>query len=523
MTDLEVIKLNESFVIIKCGSPSIEKELTNLFAIYPENYKWTPAYRMRQWDGKIKFFKKWDNSLPIGLTYKLEKFIKRAGYDITYDYKDIEDVDELTFHEFVGSLNLTYPPRDYQLEATYDACKFKKMSIESVTSSGKSLIIYMISRWVVNEGGRMLIVVPTTSLVEQLYGDFMEYGYNCADNVHKIYSGQSKFFEKPIIISTWQSIYKEPTIFENFGGLIIDESHGAKAKSLTAISQACINAKYKIGLSGTYPDKKLAEYYSIVGSLGPLKKYTTDKDLEQRGIIAKLSLVKVFLTYPEWFRKKVFDLVHDTKFDDDGNPIPNYFAELDALIDCCERTEFIAKIVKNLNQNVIILFNRIKHGKAIKEELQTILNDRIIFYVDKDIPTMEREMIRATTERKNNVVIVASYGTFRQGINIKNLHYIIFATSYKKKIPVLQSIGRGRRIKEGKEWIKVYDLIDALKWEYEDDVEIENDDGSISIEKMKTQWINYTLRQFFKRSSYYKEREFRTKSIFYDIEMAENL
>ena len=152
---------------------------------------------------------------------------------------------------FVRSLRLPYRIRDYQLRGLYQAIKYNRKLLLSPTGSGKSLIIYTLVRWHRLKKREILIIVPTISLVSQLENDFKEYGWNVRD-VHKIMGGEEKYVDHPVVISTWQSIYKEPKrFFERFDVIIGDEAHQYKAKSLTGILTKCHDAKYRVGLTGT--------------------------------------------------------------------------------------------------------------------------------------------------------------------------------------------------------------------------------------------------------------------------------
>ncbi len=469
--------------------PGIAAELAEAFSFYVPGYKFMPAYRHKVWDGKIRLFNRLTNELGAGLWLHLKGFCNDRQYElevIDNDYgipfgKD----DPKDFRDFFSEANLPLKPRAYQLEAAWIALKRYRSLLLSPTGSGKSYIIYMIIRYYMDyliSSKKILIIVPTTSLVEQMYSDFDSYKLDVNKHCHRIYSGKDKVTKKLITISTWQSIYKFPRKwFEQYGMVFGDECHGFKSKSLSSIMNKSVNAKYRIGTTGTLDGTQTHELM-LESLFGPVYEVTTTKALQDNETLAPLDIKVLLLNYPEAVKK------------DFGKK--TYQEEIDFIISHNARNKFIYKLALKLEGNTLILFSRVDaHGKVLYDLINTNKEEqRKAFFVSGEVDTADREAIRGIVEKQKNAIIVASLGTFSTGINIRNLHNIIFASPSKSQIRVLQSIGRGLR-KSDRE-TKLFDLTDDLHWK-------------------KRQ--NYTLLHGAERLKIYKKEKFKFKVIQVDI------
>ncbi len=321
-------------------------------------------------------------------------------------------------------------------------------AIMGPNGSGKSLIIYLITRYY-NE--KTLIVVPTTSLVSQLATDFAEYGFDSGSKVHSIYAGQDKQTDKPITISTWQSIFKmHRTWFDQFKLVIGDEAHQFKAKSLTSIMEKLYECPYRFGFTGTL-DGSLTNETTLEGLFGPVEKVTTTSKLMEQGHVAELKIKNLILQYTPEIRKQCKDY--------------DYQTEIDFLVRYEPRNRFITNLASSLKGNSLVLYQFVdKHGKVLYDMISKKNTDRKIFYIHGGVDAEDREEVRAIVEKENDAIIVASYGTFSTGINIRNLHNVVFASPTKSRIRTLQSIGRGLRTTEGKNNVTIYDIADDLKY-----------------------------------------------------------
>lgn len=494
-------KVDEATLFVECNE-QIGREMSNFFSVYAPNYRWAPTYKSGFWDGKIRFFD-YKNHLPIGLIHKAKLFAKQGGYEVVQSYKQHPELDREEFVRFVKSLNITddkgepMTPRDYQLEAAYDACSKRHVCMEVPTAGGKTLIMYIIARFFEKIGKRLLCVVPSVSLVEQGYGDFFSYGWeDLSQYVHMIYAGKRKDTFCPIIISTWQSLQpklkEDPEYFQQFDGLLVDEAHGAKATVLKDLCKSCTNASWRMGLSGTYPEDKTADRFTIEGGLGPVKKFTTYKELQDKGHIAGLKIFTIILKYPLATKRRCYD--------ECGG---DYQLESDFINGLPERNNFIRNMAKSFDKNGLILFTKIeKHGEPLKEALSTIEGKKLLYIVGS-VDVKEREMSRMIAEKRNDVIILGSFGTMSTGINIKNIHYIVFASGYKSRIKVLQSIGRGLRKHGEKVDLILYDIID---------------DMSFSSKADGIRYINHAVKHWKERTKIYQEQGFSYKWIEYKVE-----
>jgi superfamily II DNA or RNA helicase len=500
MTDIIIEKKNESYIYI-FGEQSTLQELSDIFTFYAEGYKFHPSYKAKYWDGKIRLLKQVSRNrseLYFGLIDQVISFCESRGY--TYEIKgainqsiklDKKEIESFTSNLKLTSKGETIEPRDYQYKGFLDAVSRKRLLLLSPTSSGKSLIIYLICRYLIDSGNKGLILVPNISLVHQLYSDFEDYAnaidWNTGDYCHKIYQGQDKSSEKQINISTWQSLYtiKDKGFFEQFDFVLCDEVHTAKATSLTGILEKCLNASYRIGLTGTLDNLKVNEK-TLIGLFGSINKVITTRELIDRKQVANFNIKCLVLKYDEATCKAI------KKF--------KYQEEIKYLITNNKRNNFIKNLSLSLDKNTIILFNFVEtHGKVIYELLLNSKhrNGRNIYFIHGGVDGDERERIRHIMETESNAIIVASVGTMSTGVSIKNLHNIIFAISGKSRIRNLQSIGRVLRLHNEKEIATLYDIVDDL-----------------SVGKHQ----NFTLLHFLERVKTYSQEkfEFKLKKIPFD-------
>ena len=445
---IEITKKDEVYLKINCEA-GVAQEICDYFTFSVPGYTFMPAYRMKIWDGKIRLFNIHNRVLYGGLLEYVFKFAENRHYEVVPDGDWWKPIKIEENKNFIDNLKLPFEPRDYQLNAFHHALSYKKTLLVSPTASGKSLIIYLIVRAL---NVKTLIIVPTTSLVSQLYADFQEYGWDSAKYCHQVYAGQDKVSDKKVVISTWQSIYKlGRKLFEPYKLVIGDEAHGFKSKSLTAIMTKCVNAEYRIGTTGTL-DGTQTHKLVLEGLFGKIYKVTTTKKLIDRKQLASFRIAIIVLKYPdevcEQFRKI------------------KYVDELEFIVGHEKRNKYIRNLVLSLDGNTLLLFRLVKkHGRIlynmIKEEADV---NRKTFFVYGGTETDTREQIRAIAETEQDAIIVASYGEYSTGINIRNLHNIIFASPSKSRIRNLQSIGRGLRLSDNNQETVLYDITDDMRW-----------------------------------------------------------
>ena len=477
-TNLLIIeKKNEVYITIECEA-DIQREISEFFTFYVPGYKFMPAFRTRMWDGKIRLFSQKTKEIYFGLYPYIKAFAEERGYVIVCG-KDLEidnKVDKDTVKHFCNSLGQKFQARDYQIDAVYSNLKLNRSLLLSPTASGKSFIIYALIRYYTHllKDKKCLLIVPTTSLVEQMYKDFQDYGWNVKKNCHRLYSGYSNQTDKKVLISTWQSLYKLPKkYFEQFGAVFGDEAHLFKSKSLTEIMTKLIDCKYRIGLTGTL-DGAHTHKLVLEGLFGAVNKITSTKKLMDKKQLSDLVVRCLILKHTEENCK----MVASGKYQD----------EIDYLVSSKSRNNFIKNLALKLQGNTLILFQLVeKHGKGLYELIRDKAENRDVFFVYGGVDAEQREQVRAITEKSNNAIIVASYGTFSTGINIRNLHNIIFASPSKSRIRNLQSIGRGLRLGDNKVNATLYDIADDMQYKSKE---------------------NFTLKHFQERINIYTEEEF---------------
>lgn len=455
--DIVVRKINDVYIHLACDG-GVRQELSDYFTFYVPGYKFMQSFKNKMWDGKIRLFDLRSNKLYAGLYSHLQKFAEERDYTIeSVDVGKLEDISQDNVLKFSNELSLPFPAYEYQLRAATIGLQGKRRMLISPTGSGKSLIIYILARYYISlRQKRVLVIVPTTSLVEQLSSDFIAYGQN--DNafsdkwIHKIYSGKEKDPSSPIVVTTWQSIYKMPkSWFDQFGMVVGDEAHTFKAKSLSTIMENLTDCAYRIGTTGTL-DGTLTHRLVLEGMFGSVYQVTTTKELMDDDKLAQLDIKALVLKYSDDECK----LIKGKK----------YAEEIDFIVSHPKRNNFIKNLALAQTGNTLVLFNLVgKHGKPLFKLIREAADEnRKVFYVSGETDVADREAIRGITEKENNAIIVASLGTFSTGINIKNLHNIVFASPSKSQIKVLQSIGRGLRKSDDGRPCTLYDLCDDLHW-----------------------------------------------------------
>ena len=484
MSDLILHKKNEAYIQFECDR-GIAQELSDYFTFFVPGHQFTPAFKSRIWDGKIRLADLRSFTIYHGLVPYIEIFCKERDYtlEIDSDVSVTQNFSLVEAKEFVDTLELPHEIRDYQLKSFVQAIRNKRMLLLSPTASGKSLVLYCIIRYLQIENERGLLIVPTTSLVEQMYKDFEDYGYDSEQYCHRQYSGKDKHTNKFLTITTWQSIYKNPgEYFEQFDFVLGDEAHQFKAKSLTTILSGCVNAKYRIGTTGTL-DGTQTHKLVLEGLFGPVYKATSTADLIDKGQLASFKIKCLILKHPESVCKMARSW--------------DYNQELEYIVMNTARNNFIRNLALSLNGNTLILFQFVeKHGKSLYANIKEHAKNRHVFFVFGGTDVEIRESVRAITEKERDAIIVASYGTFSTGVNIRNLHNIIFASPSKSRIRNLQSIGRGLRIGDNKDEAVLFDI---------------SDDFRIG------KYTNYTLKHFVDRVRIYDDEKFKYK--FYNIEL----
>lgn len=493
---IKIEKINNVYIRVYSDS-SIAQELCDFFTFEYPGAKFTPQYRAKLWDGKVRMFDINRKTMYVGLLPYLIKFAETNQYEVEMMNdvlpKNTIDVQEVVdYAKWLNPCSRGNPIeiRDYQVEAVHKALTDERVLLVSPTASGKSFIIYTTMRYHLEQNRKCIIIVPTTSLVEQLYADFEDYsssnGWKPSKHCQKLYSGFTKEFTSDVLITTWQSIYKQPAAWLNqFDVIFGDEAHQFKAKSLTSVMDKMTSIQYRIGTTGTLDNKKVHQLV-LEGIFGPVHRVTTTKQLMDTNQVANLKITCLVMKYAEETRKLITNKMQ-------------YPDEINFLISHEKRNKFIRNLAINSTGNTLVLFQMVaKHGKILYEMIkEKAHDDRKVFFIYGGTDVEAREEARKLTEKETDAIIIASFGVFSTGINIPSIQNVIFASPSKSKIRNLQSIGRGLRLKDGKTHCNLYDISDDLHWK---------------------SWKNHTLGHFAERLKTYSEEKFKFKIVEVDLE-----
>ena len=348
--------------------------------------------------------------------------------------------------------------RDYQITATNAALKQGTGNIVISMAGGKTLIIATLIQSIRNNTNKnlTLIIVPSIQLVEQTYKDFIDYGLD-STNITR-WSGKHKKDPKAEIIiassSILQSKLSDRSFFKDLDLLIVDEAHkcrkGNKINKL--IDQ--IPTPHKFGFTGTMPPDKI-DYWNVVGKLGPVVYEKTSKELRDEKYISDGIIEVIKLEYN--------NMPIHTEVPSILKPTVAYDTECDFLYENQFRNNIINNLCDRLDKNTLIIVDRIIHGEAIYNTIKE-LHKKKVYFIQGSVSLEAREEIRTLMEDRDDIICIAISKIFSTGINIKNLHYIIFGDAGKAKIKIIQSIGRGLGLHETKNKLVIFDIADNLTY-----------------------------------------------------------
>jgi superfamily II DNA or RNA helicase len=489
MSDIHLQYVNSVQCRVVCD-PGILMELSDHLTFFKKNYKFDPKYKARIWDGKIRMVNRLTRVVYAGLSQRIKKFCDARDYTFSFDDEFAYDnVSVKEVQDFIVSLNLPdwLEIREYQVDAVVKCLRSKRRTLLSPTSSGKSLIIYVINEWYRRKfNTKSLIIVPTIGLVKQMQSDFESYGYTGTFNTSVEGLDKSNDHQLDSTITTWQSLDNGKTKipkqwFAQFNVVFGDEAHGCAAASLIKILSALDQCTYRFGTTGTLDDDQLNKA-TIEGLFGPVYKTTSTRELIDQGYAADLKIKCIVLKYPEAIRKEFHKSIVDPKTKQKRKR--TYHEEIEYLINYQSRTDFVKNLALSLKGNKLVFFRLTDHGDILYNSLKEHTN---VFYIDGSVKGEDREKIRQAIEVEENAILVASLGTTSTGVSINRLHHMIAASPSKSKIKVLQSIGRMLRQHEEKTHAVLYDIVDDL-----------------SYGKQK----NFTLQHFEERAKIYDKEQF---------------
>ena len=492
MVDIDVTEVDSVHVRVKCDR-SVALELSDYFTFKVPGYKFMPAYRARLWNGEIKLFNVHSGLIYGGLLDYISKFAADRQYTCALPARRIAQISDDDVRNFMQNFlqvrvgGKVVDAHEHQIRAVRHAIQEERTLLLSPTGSGKSLIIYALLRYYLDKipkDKKVLIIVPTVSLVEQMISDFDDYsganGWDTAKNCHKIMSGVDKNTTKRVVVSTWQSLFKQPEkYFEQFGAVVGDEAHLFKSKSLTAIMTKLKSCPFRVGTTGTL-DGTNTHKLVLEGLFGKAYEVTKTKSLMEKKILSDLHIDCIVLSYPDIDRQAI----KRAKYPD----------EIKWIVGSDRRNRFIGNLCSRLKGNTLILFQFVQdHGLVLHKLVKDCIpGNRKVFFVYGGTEAGEREEIRKIVESESDAVIIASYGTFSTGVSIRRLNNIIFASPSKSRIRVLQSIGRQLRVAQDKSVARLYDIGDDLSWK---------------------SWKNHTFRHMNERIRLYEAEGFDHKVV----------
>lgn len=417
------------------------------------NYYHMPQYRAGGWDGTVSLFNKLSRTIPYGLLFDLLRFhkgLENNSQETPELFIDSKVKDLFRGPDLIPEYDLKYQPYDYQKDCIEEALRSTKGIIRSATASGKSLMIAYIVKTLIKyyNKDRCIIIVPTKGLINQFEDDLIDYGIN-KQLIGKVYQ-KSKQFEKPIVISTWQTLSRNHDKLPLYKTIIVDEVHGVKSHELKKIVSKAKYAQYRLGFTGTMHSGRL-DNLNVKSFLGPmLKDYSAGK-LAELGHIAECTVNVMNILYED----------HEERFQGDYNDVK------ELLFHNPYRFRMLTNLVRCLDSTVLLLVGKVeKEGVVLKRYFEEQnLDKEVVFLSGKTSTDEEREFWRKEAIKRKDLIVIATYGIFQLGINIPPLKYLVLVSPFKSKIRVLQSIGRAlRKHAEKVHGAQIFDIVDTTKY-----------------------------------------------------------
>jgi len=503
-TTVYFIKTSEVYGTIQCQDFDTIVALREYFSFFADGYQFQPSFINLQWDGKIRLIDA-SNQIRLGLWHEVKSFCERYNLPFMLDPKIQRfSLDKKKFEGFVENLDVhaggdSITPYDYQVDAAHHALESQRCLLLSPTSSGKSLIQYMLIRMYekILPDQKMLIIVPTVGLVTQMQGDFNDYSSNiewdAESSIHGIKAGVCKDTNKHIVVSTYQSLIRvDVSFFHQFSAIMCDEVHTATAKSITRILDNGVNASWRVGLTGTLDECKTNKLI-LTGMFGPVYTVISTKELMDSGQVAQLKVNVALLKHNEKDCKFMRSAPRGPIEESTGKKKrvkATYKEEIDFIISSEARNKFIMNFTAKLKGNSILMINIVEHGENLFKWMKAAFPDREIYLYTGATKADEREEIRQLMEKSENAIIIGSLGVLSTGISIKRLHNLVFAHPSKSRVKVLQSVGRLLRLSKFGNLVHMFDMVDDfLIGAYE----------------------NYTYGHGQKRVSFYHDQQFDTE------------
>ena len=482
--------------IVECTQHEYD-QLTLSLTKKIESWRFHPLVKKGLWDGTVTFLKV--NLIPSGLWYEVKSICEKFGFQ--FKIKGIrnlfdENIDNEEFNKWCEDLFSTHEkikPRDYQIATAYNILKYRRCLAELATSAGKTLIMFLITSYLleVKKVRRILFIVPNVSLVIQATEDFDEYNSvrRIPLKVQQIYAGVKIKPSSNIVIGTYQSLVKKgEDYFKEFDAVLVDECHKIKSASIKTILDKCFHTNYKIGVSGTVSKEGTLDRLTLMASTGPIVYEVSAAYLQSKGHVSNCKVFITYLDYAEDDKKEAFYNISRSQYEKSKL----FNLEQQYIISNNKRLRYVSDIISKINGNSLVLFYHVQYGKDIYNELRRICNKKI-YYVDGGTDKDARELYKKKAEEGDDVIIVASFGTFSTGISINKIHNIFLTESFKSEIIIRQSIGRGLRLHSSKDRVNIIDFVDDFRYKIPDS---------------NRTFKNYIFRHGEHRKSIYNEQQF---------------
>lgn len=450
---MAIIKFeNYSYFRIDADS-YIMSELKKRFRYFVEGAQFSTAYKQKRWDG-FKSFITQKNRMPLGVLEEAYRFIKEKhpceAIEIAKEYRNVRDEYDFLEDIEIYSKGEVIKPRDNQWEAVDKCIKNNRCVCVAPTSFGKSLVIYLLCRYHINYGRKVLIVCPKKILVEQMIADFYDYGYE--GEINGIYSGMERI-SSDITVITFQTLCKIPYLLKDYGCLILDECHMCKANSMLSIIDNASNIKYKYGLTGSLKQGSI-EYIFASTYIGYPHYITDTKTLIDEKVVAKLQVEIYRYIYPE--SERMYNSFY-------------YEREKEFLRGCEHRYKAILEEAGELNKTGMIAVVEIEQAQKLYDMARGMFPNRRIYQIRGNHIERNGEMfksfeqIKPDIEKEKNALLIVGLKVFSTGVSVKNIHFGIMAVSTKSYTSVIQTIGRGLRVNKEKKDFLFIDWFDDFR------------------------------------------------------------
>lgn len=420
------------------------------FSDYVEGYQHDLRYTHDNWDGQIHFYDQLTGLIYKGLIKDIIGYFRTKNLDFEIEQEYFLELSKKPddYKDFVENLQINGKQLwEHQKSAVFDALRRGGALIQCPTSSGKTLIIYVVLQALLQTHQKALVVVPKRALREQTKDDWIDYGMDPS----MIGTSKDKKYDRRIIIMTMDSTRNLPKeFFKQFDIVIVDEAHRSDTKTITNILENCVNCYYRLGFSGSFFKTK-ANLKILRGLMGDIYNVITTKELMDLNVVSKLKVKIMMVNHSDRSKKFCRQL--------------NYDDEISFLETCEYRTDFIARFLASRKQNTLFLIKHIEHGKLIAEKVKEI-SDKQVFFLDGTDSVEKRKEVINIVENNDDCLICSTFGIFGEGVSVLNLQNIVFGIPMKSPTQVIQAIGRGLRkcLDESKNNVNCYDIIDDLRY-----------------------------------------------------------